>query len=177
MRAATLGTFRYGPGAFTLPDKQESDALSGNHIVRSCWRVDDARMRARVPVWGGAGVAVAALVGLGVYFATVGLDEADKLASVIGVFVAVAGLGVAVYGLIAERRTVGSSGGGGEGVRQRAKATGRGRVRQAGRDINNGPAQRPASGQNDGDAPAVRQQAKAGGDGQVDQAGRDINER
>ncbi|MGW5265272.1 hypothetical protein ACWEQG_30230 [Microbispora sp. NPDC004025] len=58
-------------------------------------------MRGWGPVWGGARVAVAAL----------------------------AALGVAVYGLIAER-----SGGGG-GVRQRAEATGRGRVLQAGRDV------------------------------------------
>ncbi|MFI6740533.1 hypothetical protein ACIBI9_47080 [Nonomuraea sp. NPDC050451] len=50
-------------------------------------------MRSGVLVWGGAGLGVAALVGLGVYFARVGLDDADKLASVIGVFVAVAGLG------------------------------------------------------------------------------------
>ncbi|MFI7691653.1 hypothetical protein ACIBQ6_21475 [Nonomuraea sp. NPDC049655] len=62
-------------------------------------------MRRRVPVWGGAGGAVAALAGLGVYFAKVGLDRADKLASVIGVFVALVGLGAAVYGLVAERRS------------------------------------------------------------------------
>ncbi|MEW1839212.1 hypothetical protein AB0392_14760 [Nonomuraea angiospora] len=61
-------------------------------------------MHGRAPIWGGAGVAVVALAGLGTYFALVGLDKADKLASVIGVFVAVAGLGVAVYGLIAGRR-------------------------------------------------------------------------
>ncbi|WP_214324614.1 hypothetical protein [Nonomuraea sediminis] len=60
-------------------------------------------MRGRVLVWGGAVVAVAALVGLGVYFAKVGLEEADKLASVIGVFVALVGLGVAVYGLRVDR--------------------------------------------------------------------------
>lgn len=57
-------------------------------------------MRGRVLVWAGAVIAVAALVGLGVHLARVGLDEADKLASVIGSFVAMAGLAVAVYGLI-----------------------------------------------------------------------------
>ncbi|TDD58313.1 hypothetical protein [Actinomadura rubrisoli] len=60
-------------------------------------------MRGRVLVRGGAVVAAMATVGLGGYFAAVGLDEADKLASVIGVFVALAGLAVAVYGLVAER--------------------------------------------------------------------------
>lgn len=54
-------------------------------------------------------VAVAALAGLGVYFTLVGLEKADKLSSVIGLFVAVAGLGVAVYGLVTDRK---SSGGG-----------------------------------------------------------------
>jgi hypothetical protein len=118
-------------------------------------------MRGRVQVWAGAGIAVAALTGLVVYFARVGLDEADKLASVIGLFVAVAGLVVAIVGLRTQRRgdggplpSEGSAGGApqdtgtpGEGkdqkpqtggeprtVRQRATATGNGRVYQAGRD-------------------------------------------
>ncbi|MEV4456180.1 hypothetical protein [Microbispora sp. NPDC049633] len=136
-------------------------------------------MRGWGPVWGGAGVAVAALAALGVYLSQVGLDKADKLASVIGLFVALAGLGVAVYALIAER-----SGGGG-GVRQRAIATGRGRVFQAGRDIDTGRPRRPGGSDDDavaggaaaGEAPSVRQRATAAEDGQVDQAGRDINER
>jgi hypothetical protein len=62
-------------------------------------------MRRRVLVWAGAGIAVVAIAGLGVYLASVGLDDADKLASVIGLFVALAGLGVAGYGLIADRRS------------------------------------------------------------------------
>ncbi|WP_182876871.1 hypothetical protein [Microbispora sp. H10670] len=136
-------------------------------------------MRGAVPVWGGAGVAVAALAGLGVYLSRVGLDKADKLASVVGLFVGLAGLGVAVYGLVAER----GSGGGG-GVRQRARATGRGRVSQAGRDITAGPARRvggddhaAAGGVAGGEARSVWQRAEAAEDGQVDQAGRDVDER
>ncbi|UBU18089.1 hypothetical protein [Nonomuraea gerenzanensis] len=77
-------------------------------------------MRGRVLVWAGAVIAVAALAGLGVYLAGVGLDEADKLASVIGLFVAVAGLGVAAYGLITDRK----SSGGGKDTPQRASASG-----------------------------------------------------
>jgi hypothetical protein len=68
-----------------------------------------AAMRGRVLLWTGAGIAVAALAGLGFHLAGVGWDEADKRASVIGLFVAVAGLWVAVYALIADRR-----GGGGQ---------------------------------------------------------------
>ncbi|MEN3539804.1 hypothetical protein AAH991_32170 [Microbispora sp. ZYX-F-249] len=134
-------------------------------------------MRGWRPVWGGGGVAVAALAALGVYLSQVGLDKADKLASVIGLFVALVGLGVAVYGLTTERR--------GGGVRQRAEATGRGRVFQAGRDINAGSARR-LGGSDDADAVGgtaagaahpVWQQATAIEDGQVDQAGRDIGTR
>ncbi|MFI7134311.1 hypothetical protein ACIBQ1_52195 [Nonomuraea sp. NPDC050153] len=109
-------------------------------------------MRRRVLIGAGAVVAVAATTVLGLYFVRVGLDEADKLASVIGAFVGLAGLGVAVYGLIADRRSGGGGqepppvAGGGSGeegpaavdaavdVRQRAKASGSGRVYQAGRD-------------------------------------------
>jgi len=47
-------------------------------------------------VWGGRIAAVAALAGLGVYLASVGLDRADKLASVLGLLVAVIAL-VAPY--------------------------------------------------------------------------------
>ncbi|MEU4836360.1 hypothetical protein [Streptosporangium sp. NPDC023615] len=45
------------------------------------------------------------------YLARVGLQAADQWASVIGVFVALAGLGVAVYGVVADRNNTGSGGG------------------------------------------------------------------
>ncbi|MEU8363452.1 hypothetical protein AB0C27_46290 [Nonomuraea sp. NPDC048882] len=62
-------------------------------------------MRKRVLVWGGAVVAVAAVAALAVYLARVGLDDADKLASVIGLFVALAGLGISIRGLTGGRPT------------------------------------------------------------------------
>ncbi|MEV0312895.1 hypothetical protein [Nonomuraea fuscirosea] len=61
-------------------------------------------MRKQMLVWGGAVVAVAAVVALAVHLARVGLDDADKLASVIGLFVALAGLGVSIRGLTGGRR-------------------------------------------------------------------------
>jgi hypothetical protein len=64
---------------------------------------DDGYMRNRVLAWGGAAVTALALTGLAVYLARVGLDKADKLASVISAFVAVAGLVVSGYGLARER--------------------------------------------------------------------------
>ncbi|MEU7552158.1 hypothetical protein AB0B01_07330 [Streptomyces sp. NPDC044571] len=89
-------------------------------------------------------------MGLGIYFAAVGLDEADKLASVIAVFLALAGLGLAVCGIVArpggrqepsqapadEGRPAASGTAADEraDVQLRAEATGRGRVYQAGRD-------------------------------------------
>ncbi|MEV4020597.1 hypothetical protein AB0J35_59980 [Nonomuraea angiospora] len=141
--------------------------------------IDDVSMRGRVLVWGGALIVVVALVALGLYLTRVGLDKADKLASVIGLFVAVAGLGVAVYGLVIDRQS------GSGGVRQQAKAAGRGRVYQAGRDINERPPEQPAAAKDDTDgsstardeARPVQQRAKATGHVEVNQAGRDINKR
>lgn len=104
-----------------------------------------------------------------------GVGGGGQLASVLGLFVAVAGLGVAVCGLIAERRS--------DGVGQRATTTGRGRVSQAGRDINETPPERPvdscetAAGAASDEPRFVRQQAKATGTGQVYQAGRDIQKQ
>ncbi|QXJ21290.1 hypothetical protein AGRA3207_002128 [Actinomadura graeca] len=117
-------------------------------------------MAGRVLVWGGGGVAVAALAGMVAYSAAAGLDRADKLASVVGACVAVAGLAVAVYGLIVDRRAAGgdtaaraegsgersnaiggdnngvvSSGDGATVVQQRARASGRSRVYQVGGDL------------------------------------------
>ncbi|GAA2637009.1 hypothetical protein GCM10010411_90470 [Actinomadura fulvescens] len=95
-------------------------------------------MAGHVRIWVGAGVAVVALIALGVYFAVVGLDKADKWGSVIGVFVAVAGLGVAVYGLVSSRRSGDDDGSETDRspgtVSQRAEASGHGRVYQAGGD-------------------------------------------
>ncbi|MEU7750128.1 hypothetical protein [Nonomuraea sp. NPDC049158] len=106
-------------------------------------------------VWGGSVVAGVAMAGLGVYFWRVGLDDADKLASVISVFVAMVGLGSAVYGLISDRsskqpntpetspsqprsgdkaRSFSADDGVESNVNLRAEASGQGRIYQAGRD-------------------------------------------
>ncbi|MFB4281048.1 hypothetical protein ACBJ59_37565 [Nonomuraea sp. MTCD27] len=120
-------------------------------------------MRKRRLVWGGVVVAVVAMAGLGVYFVRVGLEHADKLASVIGVFVALVGLVIAVYGVVGDRagdqpvqgaeaepdvsasgsRSVAiggdnsgviSTGDGATNVQMRAEASGHGRIYQAGGD-------------------------------------------
>lgn len=57
-----------------------------------------ARMRRRVLAWGGVLVAVSSMVCIGLYFWHVGLESADKLASVIGSFVGLIGLAVAIFG-------------------------------------------------------------------------------
>lgn len=105
-------------------------------------------------------IAVTAVVGLGVYLTRVGLEDADKLASVLGLFVALAGLGVAVYGVIADRKSssdehddqdtstpgessitvdgdnngIVSDGEGASNTQMNATASEQGRVYQAGRD-------------------------------------------
>lgn|GEM_PF-5478085 len=48
-------------------------------------------------------MALVALVALGWYFIAVGLDRADKLASVLGAFVGLLGLGLAIYGTVSSR--------------------------------------------------------------------------
>lgn len=53
---------------------------------------------------GGVVLATLTAIGLGVYFIGFGLDEADKLASVIGAFIGLAGLATAVYGTVRDRR-------------------------------------------------------------------------
>lgn len=126
--------------------------------------------------WGGVVVAAAALAGLGVYFAKVGLEEADQLASVLGLFVAVVGLGVAIFGL--------RSGSGGGSVRQVAKASGTGRIYLAGRDLKPRRSAQPTSEPGsdgvgsdgpDGQAPRnVYQRATAEDRGHVRLAARDI---
>ncbi|MFI1585593.1 hypothetical protein [Embleya sp. NPDC020630] len=64
-------------------------------------------MTAKTWAWVGGTMAGAAVVGLAVYLAVVGLDEADKWASVLGLFVALAGLAVSVIGVWRERASAG----------------------------------------------------------------------
>jgi drug/metabolite transporter (DMT)-like permease len=61
-------------------------------------------MTVRVVAWLGGVLFVLAMVSLGGYFAAVGLDEADKVASVIGAFVGLVGLVLAGYGTVLARR-------------------------------------------------------------------------
>ncbi|MFC4591849.1 hypothetical protein [Sphaerisporangium corydalis] len=120
-------------------------------------------MAGRVQVWAGAGVTVLAVTGLSVYFATVGLENADKLASVVGALVAVAGLAVAVYGLAAPSAVS-------RQVSQRATASGYGRVTQIGGH------QVPANGPTVGAAPdRMAQHGTASEGGSVTQIGGDQN--
>lgn len=48
-------------------------------------------------------VTTVALVGLGVYFARIGLERADKIVAVLGGLAGLAGLGVAVVGILLAR--------------------------------------------------------------------------
>jgi hypothetical protein len=58
----------------------------------------------RVVAWTFAIVGGAAVIFLGVLFVATGLDTADKLASVIGAFAGLMGLGLAAYGVVLSRR-------------------------------------------------------------------------
>ncbi|MFG2057850.1 hypothetical protein ACGFI9_27895 [Micromonospora sp. NPDC048930] len=56
----------------------------------------------RVYVWLAGGLVVG---GLGYYFFRLGLDKADKAASVAGLFIGIVGLGISVYNAIAASRS------------------------------------------------------------------------
>jgi hypothetical protein len=55
-------------------------------------------MRGRVLKWGGGLVTAVTAVWMGIYFAEVGLGAASQVAGVVGAFIGLAGLAVAVYG-------------------------------------------------------------------------------
>ena len=61
-------------------------------------------MRGRGLTWGGGAAAVLTAAGLAAYVAVVGLYRANELAGVAGVFVGLAGVGVAVFGVIRAHR-------------------------------------------------------------------------
>ncbi|WP_181449249.1 hypothetical protein, partial [Nonomuraea aridisoli] len=96
---------------------------------------------------------------LGVYFARVGWDQADKAASVVAALIAVAGFAMTLYSLNA-------SSGGGRRVSQRAEASGRGRVTQVAGGLNAAAEGGTAAGQ-------VVQRATVSDDAEVTQVGGD----
>ncbi|MGP4095126.1 hypothetical protein [Nonomuraea sp. KM90] len=61
-------------------------------------------MAGRVAKWTGGALFAVAAVGMGAYFLHVGLAKADQTASVVGAFVGVAGLALALYGTLTTRR-------------------------------------------------------------------------
>lgn len=61
-------------------------------------------MSSRVAKWGGCALALTAAIGLGIYLSQVGLDKADQLSSVLGMFAGLAGLGLAIAGFVTGRR-------------------------------------------------------------------------
>lgn len=60
-------------------------------------------------MWAGGVVAAGAVTGLAVYFAVVGLEQAEKIATVLALFVALAGLALTIPGIIEIRRAKRSS--------------------------------------------------------------------
>jgi hypothetical protein len=94
-------------------------------------------VKRRIWFWVGLLIGAAALGGLVVYLVVVGLDAADKVASVLGLFVGLAGLGLAAFGLRSPRpepdRPAPSHGGtepGAGGVVQHITSSGQGSLAQ-----------------------------------------------
>jgi hypothetical protein len=136
-------------------------------------------MRKRVLVWGGAGVAVVAVAALIVYFVRVGLDNADKLAGVIGLFVALIGLGATVYGLVSDRsaKQPDDAPGQDDAADQKQPAPGPDVSASGSRSVAIGGDNSGIVSTGDG-ATNVGMRAEASGQGRIYQAGRDqtINE-
>ncbi|GAB3663323.1 hypothetical protein GCM10027589_26860 [Actinocorallia lasiicapitis] len=59
-------------------------------------------MSARFMKWCGASIFLVSVIGLILYFSSVGLDKADKIASTVGLVVALISLAVTVYGMISD---------------------------------------------------------------------------
>jgi hypothetical protein len=96
----------------------------------------DGGMSSRVLAWVGGVAAGAAVAGLGVYFAVAGLGKASELAGVAGVFIGLAGLVVAVYGVRqAHRDAVTSSEAGGQSVVRSSAGGGITQVHRAGGSV------------------------------------------
>ncbi|WP_204286386.1 hypothetical protein [Microbispora amethystogenes] len=66
-------------------------------------------MPGRLSLWAGGLLIVAAVAGTAVYFAVLGLDRADKLASVVGALAAIAGIGLTLCGMFQARREASGS--------------------------------------------------------------------
>ncbi|MEV4927130.1 hypothetical protein [Streptomyces roseoverticillatus] len=135
-----------------------------------------AQMQAR---WGGAAAAVA-VAGLAVYFALVGWDAAQRWATVLGLFVGLAGLWVAVAGLRRGRReaaagqgVVGSSVGG--GVAQVDGTCGNVRIRHTGGVAAPPPTPVPGAPAHPGDGQTVSGSAVGGPVDQVRGTGGDVD--
>ncbi|MEU2855214.1 hypothetical protein [Streptomyces syringium] len=134
------------------------------------------QMQAR---WGGAAATVA-VVGLAVYFALVGWDAAQRWATVLGLFVGLAGLWVAVVGLRRGRReaaggqgVAGSSVGG--GVAMVHDTCGNVRIRHSGGVAAPPPTPDPGAPAHSGDGQTVSGSAVGGPVDQVRGTGGDVD--
>ncbi|MFF4450127.1 hypothetical protein [Streptomyces sp. NPDC001502] len=140
-------------------------------------------MTGKAQAWIGGTIAILAVGALAGYLIAVGLDDADKVASVIALFVALAGLAVSVAGL---RRQARSSGG--QAVEKSSVGGGiaqvddtKGSVKIVRRGTQTGPPPAPPAGTTPPAAPApseggqsVQGTAAAGSVDQVQETGGDV---
>lgn len=139
-------------------------------------------MSGKTQAWVGGTIAVLAVGALAGYLIAVGLDDADKVASVIALFVALAGLAVSVAGLRRQARSssgqvVQSSSIGG-GIAQIADTDGSVKIRRSGNPAGPPPAPpagttSPATSPSEG-GQSVRDTATSGPVDQVRDTGGDV---
>lgn len=133
-------------------------------MVRRVGCGDDGRMAGRAWIWSGAAVTAVAVAALAAYFMVVGLDQADKLASVVGGLSALAGLVLAAFGLAG---APGTAARGRRTISQEATASGRSQVSQT------GGSRTPRGAAAEAGPSGVQQRAEASEESSITQVGGD----
>ncbi|MGA5442726.1 hypothetical protein ACPCKW_24850 [Streptomyces griseoincarnatus] len=97
----------------------------------------------RIAIWALATSFGLACLGLGIYLAKIGLEKANQVSGIVGLFVALAGLAISVWGAINTRTAMQSPNrSGGEPLRQSQRSGDNSKNIQAGGDINFGDSNR-----------------------------------
>ncbi|MGC5001175.1 hypothetical protein [Streptomyces sp. DT203] len=84
----------------------------GNYVaLRGTWghhgqMTSQGGSSGRTWLWGTAVLAGLVMIGLGVYFVRVGLDESNAISGVLGLFVSIIGLAVSVFSVIQGRASL-----------------------------------------------------------------------
>ncbi|WP_239486518.1 hypothetical protein [Micromonospora humidisoli] len=119
-------------------DHERGDGRGGDAAVAASVHDGVMTLGSRLRGWAVAFAVGVLVAGLGTFLAIQGLDKADKWGSVLGLFVGLAGLGLAVAGAVGARRQAG-----GQSVTGSTIGGGVTQVRGVGGSVRIGPASAP----------------------------------